>query len=123
MAAEGGVQRQETESTSVSVGQGAASELDSLKLLVPAGDGKDAGKMVLAPVKVSRCLHLSIASPADLGKAEKIKETSNAFEEKKLPQQPWHLLNGNFKPAGSRGTTGAASQMDEGQEKKKERSG
>ncbi|GAC95644.1 hypothetical protein PHSY_003220 [Pseudozyma hubeiensis SY62] len=88
---------------SVVSGQGAASELESLQLLVPAGAGEEAGRMVMAPVKIERCIHLSIASPAETGRAERMKETSNRFEEKKLPQQPWHLLKGNFKPAGSRG--------------------
>lgn len=100
----------DVEDASIASGQGAASELESLQLLVPAGDGKEDGKMVLAPVKVARCLHLSIASPAETSKAEKVKETTNRFEEKKLPQQPWHLLKGNFKPAGSRSTTGEATE-------------
>lgn len=99
----------EVEDASVASGQGAASELESLKLLVPAGDGKESGKLVLAPVKIARHLHLSIASPAETTKPEKVKETSNRFEEKKLPQQPWHLLKGNFKPAGSRNATTATS--------------
>ncbi|EST09885.1 hypothetical protein PSEUBRA_000281 [Kalmanozyma brasiliensis GHG001] len=111
---------------SVASGQGAASELESLKLLVPAGNGDEDGKLVLAPVKVSRCLHLSIASPAETSKAEKVKETSNRFEEKKLPQQPWHLLKGNFKPAGTRLTTEStgtepASQVTEELKDKKEK--
>lgn len=84
------------EEPSVASGQGAASELESLKLLVPAGEGNEAGRLVLAPVKVSKYLHLSIASPAETSKAEKVKATSNRFEEKKLPQQPWHLLKGNL---------------------------
>lgn len=86
----------EEDTASVAAGQGAASELESLKLLVPAGDGNEDGKLVLAPVKVARCVHLSIASPAETNKADKIKESSNRFEEKKLPQQPWHLLKGNL---------------------------
>lgn len=111
------------EDASVASGQGAASELESLKLLVPAGDGSEAGKLVLAPVKVARCIHLSIASPAEASKAEKVKETSNRFEEKKLPQQPWHLLKANFKPAGAKGgedsATEAASQVTEDKKEKK----
>ncbi len=43
------------EEPSIASGHGAASELESLKLLVPAGEGAEAGKLVLAPVKVSRC--------------------------------------------------------------------
>ncbi|KAJ1031825.1 hypothetical protein NDA13_002211 [Ustilago tritici] len=109
MASETAVGAKGKEDASVAVGQGAASELESLKLLVPAADGKEAGKLVLAPVKVERCLHLSIASPAETNKAEKPKETSNRFEEKKLPQQPWHLLKGNFKPAGTRSNSDAAT--------------
>lgn len=113
------------EDGNVTSDQGAASELESLKLLVPAGDGKEDGKLVLAPVKVSRCLHLTIASPAETTKAEKVKETSNRFEEKKLPQQPWHLLKGNFKPAGSRNaaaeTEEAASESKEESKEKKDK--
>lgn len=105
MASETAVGANGKEDASLAVGQGAASELESLKLLVPAADGKEAGKLVLAPVKVERCLHLSIASPAETNKAEKPKETTNRFKEKKLPQQPWHLLKGNFKPAGTRSNT------------------
>ncbi|CBQ67667.1 related to Rpa34-34 kD subunit of DNA-directed RNA polymerase I [Sporisorium reilianum SRZ2] len=111
------------EDASVASGQGAASELESLKLLVPAGSGDEAGKLVLAPVKVAKCIHLSIASPAETSKAEKVKETSNKFEEKKLPQQPWHLLKGNFKPAGAKGgvdsAPGPASQVAEDKKEKK----
>ncbi|TKY90496.1 hypothetical protein EX895_000494 [Sporisorium graminicola] len=112
------------EDASVSSSQGAASELESLKLLVPAGDGNETGKLVLAPVKVARCLHLSIASPAETSKADKVKETSNRFEEKKLPQQPWHLLKGNFKPAGAKGGVDSASEpasqvTDDKKEKKR----
>ncbi|SJX60303.1 related to Rpa34-34 kD subunit of DNA-directed RNA polymerase I [Sporisorium reilianum f. sp. reilianum] len=111
------------EDASVASGQGAASELESLKLLVPAGSGDEAGKLVLAPVKVAKCIHLSIASPAETSKAEKVKETSNKFEEKKLPQQPWHLLKGNFKPAGAKGGVDSApepaSQVAEDKKEKK----
>ncbi len=78
------------------VGQGAATELESLRLLVPAGDGGEDGKMVVAPVKVTRCLHLSIASPAETTQAQKPMQSANTFEQDKLPQQPWHLLKGNL---------------------------
>ncbi|KAJ1030391.1 hypothetical protein NDA16_001300 [Ustilago loliicola] len=112
MASETAVGANGKEDASVAVGQGAASELESLKLLVPAADGKEAGKLVMAPVKVERHLHLSIASPAETNKAEKPKETSNRFEEKKLPQQPWHLLKGNFKPAGTRSNTDSVTAQE-----------
>ncbi|KAJ9476890.1 hypothetical protein PHBOTO_000575 [Pseudozyma hubeiensis] len=106
---------------SIASGQGAASELESLQLLVPAGAGEEAGKLVMAPVKIERCIHLSIASPAETGRAERMKETSNRFEEKKLPQQPWHLLKGNFKPAGSRGGEDGEAHEEHKESKRKEK--
>ncbi|GAC73499.1 hypothetical protein PANT_9c00153 [Moesziomyces antarcticus T-34] len=101
------------------VGQGAATELESLRLLVPAGDGGEDEKMVVAPVKVTRCLHLSIASPAETTQAQKPMQSANTFEQDKLPQQPWHLLKGNFKPAGSRGPTQTSAGVEEDKRDKK----
>ncbi|SNX81577.1 related to Rpa34 - 34 kD subunit of DNA-directed RNA polymerase I [Melanopsichium pennsylvanicum] len=111
----------EDEDASIASGQGAATELESLHLLVPAGDGKEDGKLVLAPVKMERHLHLSIASPAETTRRAKVKETSNRFEEKKLPQQPWHLLKGHFKPAGSRNTTELDAPTSRGAEESKDK--
>lgn len=85
------------------VAQGGVGELESLHLLVPQGDGKVEGRMVLVKGGVKRWIKLSIASPAETMRVDRMKENSNRFEEKKLPQQPWHLLKGNFRPAGSRG--------------------
>ena len=107
MAAEGPMEDKKDASA---VAENDASELESLQLLVPAGDGKEAGKLVMAPVKVQKCVRLSIVSPAETQNAQKVKASSNNFEEKKLPQQPWHLLKGNFKPAGSRNQTEAAQE-------------
>ena len=107
----------EKENVSIASGQGAATELESLKLLVPAGDGKEDGKLVLAPVKVERCLHMCIASPAEVVKAEGVMETRNKFEEKKLPKQPTHLFMGSFKPAGSKG---GIAETEEGKEAARE---
>ncbi len=87
---------EDKEDAGAAAGDSGASELESLKLLVPAGDGKEAGKLVMAPVKVERCVRLSIVSPAEVEDAAKVKATTNRFEEKKLPQQPWHLLKGNL---------------------------
>lgn len=108
----------QSEDDRVAAGVGAASELKSLHLLVPAGDGNEVGKLVMAPVKISRCIHLSIASPAETSRAQKVKETSNTFEEKKLPRQPWHLLKGNFQPAGSRSNTASESASQVTEQKK-----
>ncbi|KAI3487587.1 hypothetical protein L1887_48478 [Cichorium endivia] len=86
---------------------------------VEAGDGGEDGKMVVAPVKVTRCLHLSIASPAETTQAQKPMQSANTFEQDKLPQQPWHLLKGNFKPAGSRGPTQTSAAVEEDKRDKK----
>ena len=56
-----------------------------------------------APVKIAKCLHLSVASPAASGIATTSKDTTSTEQnDKSRRHQPWELLKGNFKPAGSR---------------------
>ncbi|PWZ02760.1 hypothetical protein BCV70DRAFT_197016 [Testicularia cyperi] len=90
----------------IAVGESGAAELESLRLLVPSGDGSQAGKLVVAPVKIAKCMHLSIASPASSGIATTPAKAEVVTPKKGKRQQPWELLTGNFKPAGSRTDVG-----------------